>query len=123
MARRYTKVEALAEAVILRHGQGETYAEIAVSYGLEKKQLKRLLFLTHRAVSGQTVHQKIKHTQVLQVQKSSVMFHPQRTATPSKVGTLLQVITHQKSGLKVIILPKTPPQQPTMQNGLPRAIP
>ena len=43
MARRYTKVEALAEAVIVRHGQGETYAEIAVSYGLEKKQLKRLM--------------------------------------------------------------------------------
>ena len=43
MARRYTKVEALAEAVRLRHEQGETYAEIAVSYGLEKKQLKKLM--------------------------------------------------------------------------------
>ena len=39
MARRYTKVEALAEEVRLRHEQGETYAEIASSYGLEKKQL------------------------------------------------------------------------------------
>ena len=43
MARRYTKVEALAETVRSRHEQGETYAEIANSYGLEKKQLRRLM--------------------------------------------------------------------------------
>ena len=43
MARRYTKVEALAEEVKLRHEQGETYAEIASSYGLEKKQLRQLM--------------------------------------------------------------------------------
>ena len=43
MARRYTKVEALAEEVRLRHEQGETYAEIASSYGLEKKQLQQLM--------------------------------------------------------------------------------
>ena len=43
MARRYTKVEALAEEVRLRHEQGETYAEIASSYGLDKKQLRQLM--------------------------------------------------------------------------------
>ena len=43
MARRYTKVEALAEEVKLRHEQGESYAEIASSYGLEKKQLRQLM--------------------------------------------------------------------------------
>ena len=43
MARRYTKVEGLPEAVRNRHEQGETYAEIASDYGLEKKQLKQLM--------------------------------------------------------------------------------
>ena len=43
MAREYTKVEELAEAVRTRHEHGETYAEIATSYGLEKKQLKKLM--------------------------------------------------------------------------------
>lgn len=41
MTRRYTKLEELAEAVRTRHEQGETYAEIATSYGLEKKQLRK----------------------------------------------------------------------------------
>ena len=39
MARRYTKVEGLTELVRTR----ETYAEIATSYGLEKKQLRQLM--------------------------------------------------------------------------------
>jgi transposase-like protein len=43
MVRRYTKVEELAEVVRVRHEQGETYAEIATSYGLRKKQLKQLI--------------------------------------------------------------------------------
>ena len=43
MARRYTKVEGLTEVVRTRHEQGETYAEIASDYGLEKKQLKQLM--------------------------------------------------------------------------------
>ena len=43
MARRYTKLEELAEAVRVRHETGETYAEIAASYGLRKKQLKQLM--------------------------------------------------------------------------------
>ena len=43
MTRRYTKVEGLAEVVRTRHEQGETYAEIATSYGLEKKQLRKLM--------------------------------------------------------------------------------
>ena len=43
MARRYTKVEGLTELVRIRHEQGETYAEIASSYGLEKKQLRQLM--------------------------------------------------------------------------------
>ena len=43
MARRYTKVEGLTEVVRTRHEQGETYAEIASGYGLEKKQLKQLM--------------------------------------------------------------------------------
>lgn len=43
MTRRYTKLEELAEAVGTRHEQGETYAEIATSYGLEKKQLRKLM--------------------------------------------------------------------------------
>ena len=43
MARRYTKAEGLTELVRTRHEQGETYAEIASSYGLEKKQLRQLM--------------------------------------------------------------------------------
>ena len=43
MARRYTKVEGLTKVVRTRHEQGETYAEIASDYGLEKKQLKQLM--------------------------------------------------------------------------------
>lgn len=43
MTRRYTKLEKLAEAVRTRHEQGETYAEIVTSYGLEKKQLRKLM--------------------------------------------------------------------------------
>ena len=43
MTRRYTKVEGLTEVVRTRHEQGETYAEIASDYGLEKKQLKQLM--------------------------------------------------------------------------------
>ena len=43
MARRYTNVEELAEVVRVRHEQGETYGEIASSYGLRKKQLKQLM--------------------------------------------------------------------------------
>ena len=41
MTRRYTTLEELAEAVRTRREQGETYAEIVTSYGLEKKQLKK----------------------------------------------------------------------------------
>lgn len=43
MARKYTKVEQLAEIVRGRHNQGETYREIATGFGLEKKQLKKLM--------------------------------------------------------------------------------
>lgn len=43
MAKKYTKVEQLTEIVRERHHQGESYSEIASSYGLEKKQLKKLM--------------------------------------------------------------------------------
>ena len=43
MARKYTKVAQLAEIVRERHNQGETYREIATGFGLEKKQLKKLM--------------------------------------------------------------------------------
>ena len=43
MARKYIKVEQLSEIVRARHEQGETYGEIASSYGLEKKQIKKLM--------------------------------------------------------------------------------
>mgnify|MGYP002735192440 CR=1 FL=1 len=43
MARKYTKIEQLAENVRTRHEQGETYGEIAASYGLEKKQIMKLM--------------------------------------------------------------------------------
>ena len=36
-------MEQLAEIVKERHCQGETYSEIAASFGLEKKQLKQLM--------------------------------------------------------------------------------
>ena len=41
MARKYTKVEQLAEIVRERHNQGETYREIATGFGQEKKQLRQ----------------------------------------------------------------------------------
>ena len=43
MARKYTKVEQLVEIVRERHNQGETYGEIAASYGLERQQVKSLM--------------------------------------------------------------------------------
>ena len=43
MARKYTKVEQLRGIVRERHEQGETYGEIAASYGLEKKQIRKLM--------------------------------------------------------------------------------
>ena len=43
MVRKYTKVEQLAEIVKARYHQGETYGEIAASFGLEKKQLRNLM--------------------------------------------------------------------------------
>ena len=43
MARQYTKVEQLVEIVRERHNQGESYGEIAASYGLERRQVKSLM--------------------------------------------------------------------------------
>ena len=43
MARKYTRVEHLAEPVRVRHQQGETYGEIAADLGLEMKQVKKLM--------------------------------------------------------------------------------
>ncbi len=43
MTRKYTKVEQLVEIVRERHNQGETYGEIAASYGLERRQVKSLM--------------------------------------------------------------------------------
>ena len=43
MARKYTKVGQLVEIVKERHNQGETYGEIAASYGLERRQVKSLM--------------------------------------------------------------------------------
>lgn len=43
MTRKYTKVEQLAEIVRERHDQGESYREIATSYGMEKEQVKKLM--------------------------------------------------------------------------------
>ena len=43
MARKYTKIEQLAEIVRERHRQGESYRIIATSYGLEMKQVKKLM--------------------------------------------------------------------------------
>ena len=43
MARLYTKVEELSEAVFARKANGETNREIAESYGLELQQIKGLI--------------------------------------------------------------------------------
>ena len=43
MARKYTKVEALAEVIRKRKERGETYRQIAESYGLERKQVTKLM--------------------------------------------------------------------------------
>ena len=43
MARKYTKIQQLAEIVRERHRQGESYRIIATSYGLEMKQVKKLM--------------------------------------------------------------------------------
>ena len=43
MARQYTKVEELSEAVFARKASGETNREIAESYGLTLKQIKGLI--------------------------------------------------------------------------------
>ena len=43
MARKYTKKEQLDEIVRERHQQGESYREIATGYGLEMKQVKKLM--------------------------------------------------------------------------------
>ena len=43
MGRKYTKIEQLAEIVRERHEKGESYREIATSYGLEMKQVKKLM--------------------------------------------------------------------------------
>ena len=43
MARKYRKIEQLAEIVRERHQQGESYREIATGYGLEMKQVKKLM--------------------------------------------------------------------------------
>ena len=43
MTRKYAKVGQLVEIVRERHNQGETYGEIAASYGLERQQVKSLM--------------------------------------------------------------------------------
>ena len=43
MSRKYTKVEILSEEVFQRKAVGETNREIAESYGLSKKQIKKLV--------------------------------------------------------------------------------
>lgn len=43
MTRKYTKVEMLAGEVRERKENGETYRQIAESYGLERIQIKRLM--------------------------------------------------------------------------------
>ncbi len=62
MTRKYTKVEQLAEVVKQRKEQGETYGEIAASYGLEKKQLKKLMERQRRkerkVAAGYTIRPK-----------------------------------------------------------------
>lgn len=43
MSQKYTKVEFLSEDVFRRKAAGETNREIAESYGLSKKQIKKLV--------------------------------------------------------------------------------
>ena len=43
MTRKYTKVGQLVEIVRERHHHGESYGEIAASYGLERRQVKSLM--------------------------------------------------------------------------------
>lgn len=43
MPRKYTKVELLSEDVFRRKAAGETNREIAESYGLSQKQIKKLV--------------------------------------------------------------------------------
>ena len=43
MPRKYTKVELLSDEVFRRKAAGETNREIAESYGLSKKQIKKLV--------------------------------------------------------------------------------
>lgn len=43
MSKKYTKVEFLSEDVFRRKAAGETNREIAESYGLSKKQIKKLV--------------------------------------------------------------------------------
>lgn len=43
MARQYTKMEELSEAIFARKAAGETNREIAESYGLTKEQIKGLV--------------------------------------------------------------------------------
>ena len=48
MARRYTKVEELTEAIRARKARGETNREIGESYGLSKIQVKQLISRQNR---------------------------------------------------------------------------
>ena len=48
MPREYTKVELLSEEVFRRKAAGETNREIAESYGLSKKQIKKLVTRQNR---------------------------------------------------------------------------
>lgn len=48
MARQYTKVEELSEAVFARKAGGETNRQIAESYGLTLKQIKALISRQNR---------------------------------------------------------------------------
>lgn len=48
MARTYTKVENLSEAVFARKAKGETNRQIAESYGLDIKQIQQLVCRQNR---------------------------------------------------------------------------
>lgn len=48
MARKYTKIEILAEEVFRRKAAGETNRQIAESYGLSKNQIKQLVARQNR---------------------------------------------------------------------------
>ena len=48
MARKYTKVENLTEAIRARKANGETNREIGESYGLSKKQVDQLISRQNR---------------------------------------------------------------------------